>query len=1494
MIEIVQTLENVLRLQQEFEKALFLQQVFHGSKGKQEDKADSYKVKNLEHMKIPLKQIKLATHDFHDDFKIGRGGYGKVYKADLFHFDVQKYYFKNNIYQKASMTKLLGYRRRKSTVAVKRLDRRYGQGTAEFLQEISVLPYFRHQNLIMLVGFCDEDHERILVYEYASNGSIDQYISSIDSRNNYAWAQYLQICLDAARGLQFLHDGVGEHHRIIHRDIKSSNILLGQNWVGKISDFGLSRIGPANLQATFVMTQVAGTLEYVDPQYNKTGMLTKESDVYSFGVVLFEVLSGRLAYFPRLKDDQEYLPHTAKRCFEQNKLEELINPRLKNEFEKRSFIFDGKTLPDSISIFAAIAYKCIQGNRDDRPIMSNIVEELEKALRSQVQGVEALRIPLETIRFATQDFSEILEQEGYVMVYKGVISHSKGHKAVIVKRQDHKVGSYENDFYKDIASLYSFSQKNVIPPILGFCEDASERIVVFEHMVNGSLKEHVKNSSLTWKQRLKICIDAARGLACIHSGSDSQYSIHGNIKSSSILIDNDWNAVISDFIIAKGVITLGYCDPLYARTGILTPKSDVYSFGVVLFEMLSGRLAIETVKTDQQQPFHGDHESEYLPHTAKRCFEQDKLDELINPRLKTEFEKRSFIFDGKTLPDSISIFAAIAYKCLQGNRDDRPTMSNIVEELEKALRSQVSLRLMINNYVFFKNVQGVEALRIPLETIRFATQDFSEILEQEGYVMVYKGVISHSKGPKAVIVKRQDHKVGSYENDFYKDIASLYSFSQKNVIPPILGFCEDASERIVVFEHMVNGSLKEHVKNSSLTWKQRLKICIDVARGLACIHSGSDSQYSIHGNIKSSSILIDNDWNAVISDFIIAKGVITLGYCDPLYARTGILTPKSDVYSFGVVLFEMLSGRLAIETVKTDQQQPFHGDHESGPVIFLSQLATQCFKNKRLEEFIFCDIKEQIDANSLAVFFMIAYQCLQEETEDRPTMEEVVKELEKAFECLDEWEWKQKLPEDYKKIISMSKFPLASINRSKDLYSLFSSGILLQNEKMWFSIGMNGVRNEMVSARLFSFKNVKWRSIRKSRFSKVAKISDNLNLDIKIQIKPQLLTLDMMYGAYLVFKFCNPRKVSSQPLYVNLKYKMAGEPLNAYFAKWRDGGERLMVELFRFWNNNETINCDILLESFSHYYCGNWGIFVEGLEFNAIHSLEECKDNNRLNVGKNVPRILKPDLYIECLEIIKRSENNIQNAPKEELSVLLYNGILIDKGEKIFSLSKVNGKKCHMLRAKAVIWDSSNAKCYNIKPQAQSRFEDVVEILLYHEFRIKCDIETQLLSSDTSYACFLVFKLSEKCHGLKCPVKARDLLPANAKQRTKIICFRTPSAVNLNKIKWIPEQREDGWMEVIIWETISDRNNIPMDLKLITFQGTMSGLIISGIEFRPMACNNLARNRSGGKQEAPTGANAQSVLGAPTCSRSKGRRKYDATDPGMHLRSGRPDSGLPS
>ncbi|XP_071696996.1 uncharacterized protein [Rutidosis leptorrhynchoides] len=1113
MDQIVEKLVQVLRLQQEFEKVqqLFKKKDDHDLKGKNQDAAASYKVKNLEHMKIPLEHIKLATNDFHDDFKIGSGGYGKVYKADLFHFDVQKYVNKN-IYQGVSVDELMGSQRRKGVVAIKRLDRRYGQGPAEFLQEISVLPYFRHQNLVTLVGFCDENHERILVYEYASNGSLDRYISSVSIRSNDKWALRLQICLDAARGIEFLHDGVGLHHRIIHRDIKSSNILLGHNWVGKISDFGLSRIGPANLQATFVMTQVAGTLEYVDPQYRQTGMLTKESDVYSFGVVLFEVLSGRLAYFPRTKDGQEFLPHMAKRCIKQKKLDEIIDPKLKKEFEKSSSTSDDETFPDSVSIFAGIAYKCLQKNRDDRPTMAEVVEELENALRSHVKGVETLRTSLDAIKFATNNFSNVFEHEGYGMVYLGELSDSKGQNAVIVKKLDRLVGSYEDEFYKDIAMLYSYSHSNIIP---------------------------------------------------------------------------------------------------------------------------------------------------------------------------------------------------------------------------------------------------------------------------------------------------------------------------------ILGFCEEASERIVIFQNLANGSLKNQVKNISLTWKQRLNICIDVARGLAHIHSAADAQHSVHGDIKSSSILLSHDWKAVISNYIILKGLGTLGYYDPLYETVGILTQNSDIYSFGVVLFEILSGRLAIETSDKD-----------GRVIFLSHLATQCFKNKRFEEIIFYGFKGQIDEKCLTIFSTVAFQCLQEEPENRPTMVEVVKELEKAFECQDEWEWEQKLPRDYQAIIQLSKYRLSNIRTKKDLYTLLSSGIVLNKERLWFSINKDGLNSGMVSATKFSYVNVKWRPIRSSRFSKAAKISDNSKLNVEIQLKTQFLTPETLYGAYLVFKFCDRRKISSRPVYVNLKYKKSGETLNAYFAKWKAESDWLMIELFRFWNNKESIDFDVSLKSFSRYYCGSGGIFVEGLEFNPIAN-RDCKEDKGLNYDNSERELLKFDadndtvdqMAIECREIIKRSKISNRNASKEELYFLLFNGVHVDNGEKFFSLSEVNGKKCLMLSAKAVIYDTSHVKLYN-KTHANDRciFAESVEILAHHELHIKCDIETQMLSSDTAYACFLVFKLSDKCRGLKCPIKARELLPYK-KERTKIISLTCQSFVNLDNIKWVPEQREDGWMEVVVWETVTEKYNaetIPMDLKLICFEGTMAGLIVCGIRFCPI------------------------------------------------------------
>ncbi|KAL8246204.1 hypothetical protein R6Q59_007420 [Mikania micrantha] len=175
-------------------------------------------MENFHHLEIQLEAIKLASNNFRDDNIIGVGGFGKVFKGFISNSKGQ------------------------IMVALKRLDRRYGQGDPEFLKEIMMLSHYKHPNLISLLGFCNEDGEKILVYEHALHGSLDRHLSS----TSLTWIKRLKICVEAARGISYLHDPNGTQQRVLHRDIKSSNILLDENWNAKVSDFGLSKIGPAN------------------------------------------------------------------------------------------------------------------------------------------------------------------------------------------------------------------------------------------------------------------------------------------------------------------------------------------------------------------------------------------------------------------------------------------------------------------------------------------------------------------------------------------------------------------------------------------------------------------------------------------------------------------------------------------------------------------------------------------------------------------------------------------------------------------------------------------------------------------------------------------------------------------------------------------------------------------------------------------------------------------------------------------------------------------------------------------------------------------------------------------------------------------------------------------------------------------------------------------------------------------------------------------------
>ncbi|KAJ0802270.1 putative protein kinase RLK-Pelle-CrRLK1L-1 family [Helianthus annuus] len=309
-------------------------------------------IEKFEHLKIPLEAIKLATNNFADKNCIGRGGFGKVYKGELVLSGIPK------------------------IVALKHLDPKFGQGNPEFWKEIVTLSLYKHENIVSLLGFCDESGEKILIYEYASKGSLDSYLNNDDLK----WIQRLKICIGAARGLSYLHDPGVTHQRVLHRDVKSSNILLDENWNAMIADLDLSKFGPANQQYTFLMSNVVGTIGYCDPVYVETGLLTKESDVYSFGVVLFEVLCGRLC-IGNTHDDHRPLTGLVRQYYEEGNINEIIHANLKDDIT-----------PRSLQEFTAIAYECLSRDLKRRPAMTKVVSKLERALQYQVSYIYFLLV----------------------------------------------------------------------------------------------------------------------------------------------------------------------------------------------------------------------------------------------------------------------------------------------------------------------------------------------------------------------------------------------------------------------------------------------------------------------------------------------------------------------------------------------------------------------------------------------------------------------------------------------------------------------------------------------------------------------------------------------------------------------------------------------------------------------------------------------------------------------------------------------------------------------------------------------------------------------------------------------------------------------------------------------------------------------------------------------------------------------------------------------
>ncbi|KAJ4717981.1 Protein kinase family protein [Melia azedarach] len=248
-------------------------------------------------------------------------------------------------------------------LAVKMLSSSSAQGYKEFVAEVRLLMRVHHRNLTTLVGYCIEGTNMGLIYEYMANGSLDQYLKG---KNEYilSWEERMRIALDAAQGLEYLHNGCKPP--IVHRDVKPSNIILNEKFQGKLADFGLSRIFSIE-SGTHISTVVAGTPGYLDPEYYLSNWLNEKSDVYSFGIVLLEIITGQ----PVISKDQEnaHISQLVSSKLAEGDIGSIVDPNLAENFNNSSA---WKAVD--------IALACASQNSSNRPTMSEVVIELKECL----------------------------------------------------------------------------------------------------------------------------------------------------------------------------------------------------------------------------------------------------------------------------------------------------------------------------------------------------------------------------------------------------------------------------------------------------------------------------------------------------------------------------------------------------------------------------------------------------------------------------------------------------------------------------------------------------------------------------------------------------------------------------------------------------------------------------------------------------------------------------------------------------------------------------------------------------------------------------------------------------------------------------------------------------------------------------------------------------------------------------------------------------------
>ncbi|KAJ9688757.1 hypothetical protein PVL29_014420 [Vitis rotundifolia] len=308
----------------------------------------SPKPNKIESVHLNMNQITRATNNFSPSLKIGEGGFGTVYKAQLQDGQV---------------------------VAIKRAKKELFENLkTEFRSEVELLAKIDHRNLVKLLGYVDKGNERLIITEFVPNGTLREHLDGQRGKI-LDFNQRLEISIDVAHALTYLH--LYAEKQIIHRDVKSSNILLTESFRAKVADFGFARLGPVDAEQTHISTKVKGTVGYLDPEYMRTYQLTPKSDVYSFGILLIEILTGRRPVELRKSTDEKVTLRWAFKKYNEGNVVELVDPLMEEVVDT-----------EILNKMFGLAIQCAAPIRSDRPDMKSVGEQLWGIRMDYVKSVK--------------------------------------------------------------------------------------------------------------------------------------------------------------------------------------------------------------------------------------------------------------------------------------------------------------------------------------------------------------------------------------------------------------------------------------------------------------------------------------------------------------------------------------------------------------------------------------------------------------------------------------------------------------------------------------------------------------------------------------------------------------------------------------------------------------------------------------------------------------------------------------------------------------------------------------------------------------------------------------------------------------------------------------------------------------------------------------------------------------------------------------------------